>query len=560
MIRPFLCLLFATLALSAPRAQSSSDTSMGVFPFLVGNMDSRIPQVVATCAAHDLDTIYVSVFRATGPRTGSLWITDAAGTWNPAWGPVRPTGAGIHLQNLIQQAHAANLRVVAVLKCFDATVQPTDAAHRAYLLDIVDWLTNSYDAAGVPIYDLDGVALDYVRFVSAGVGNNAQLVTDFVRDVKARLGALSLHAYLIANRYTLDGPVYNGQFNSYQSVISTLASDYGQHWEQLAAHVDVMMPMCYTADGSIYNTAALHSAYVRKSTEYCRTAALRAGQPQRRVTPVIRTYADTNETTTAATVEASILGALSGGADGYQGFRYATCQTSWWQKLQQYAVPGANFPRPVLLATAQGLGATLDARASVDGDQPSSVLLQRYDLDSDGVFDTPWALNGFAWTQLMRRPGDWRVGLALKDVDGHVSTTTRRLQVPDVLASSPGYSAGNGGAYPLALDLGPLAAGRPYLVIGSLSGPGTTPWQPGYDLPLVWDIVSEGLIGIVNTPLFVDAQGALDGTGRAVATFQMPPGVLSVLLGQQVTWAAVGFDGLGLAQYVTNPTTMAILP
>lgn len=559
---PLLRLLLLSLALAAipARAQTSSDTAMGVFPFLVGNMDARIGTIVNDCASRGIDTIYVSVFRTTGPSTGSLWVTDETGAWNPAWGSVRPTGAGIHLGNLIQAAHAANLRVVAVVKCFDGSVQPTDAAHRAYLLSILTWLTQSYRGSGEPVWDLDGVALDYVRFVSAGAGNSAQLVTDFVRDVRGVIGPMSLHAYLIANRFTFDGPVYNGTFNSYSSAMGQLTSAYGQDWEQLAQHVDVMMPMCYTADGAIYSTAALHEAYVRTAAQYCRTACTRAGQPQRRVTPAIRTWTDSSETCTPTTVEASILGALSGGGDGYQAFRYGTCQPSWWQKLQQYAVPGGNFPRPILSPAVQGLGATLDATASVDVDQPSNVLLQRYDLDGDGAFDTPWALNAFPWRQLMRRPGTWRVGLALRDVDGHVSVTRRQIVVGDVLASGPSYGAAAGSPYPLQLDLGPIAAGEPYLVIGSLSGLGTSPWRPGFELPIVWDSVSEGLLGAANTPIFQNAQGTLDPLGRATAQFQLPPGALTFLVGQQVSWAAVGFDASGLPRYVTNPTTMSIVP
>ena len=67
-------------------------------PFLVGNMDSRVSEIVSNCQARGIDTLYVSVFRTTGPQNGSLWVTDTAGDWNPAWGSVRPSGAGIALQ------------------------------------------------------------------------------------------------------------------------------------------------------------------------------------------------------------------------------------------------------------------------------------------------------------------------------------------------------------------------------------------------------------------------------------------------------------------------------
>ena len=89
---PFLASLLASAALAQP-PQPSSDVSVGVFPFLVGNMDGQVQTIVNTATQRGLDTIYVSVFRATGPSTGDLWITDQAGNWHLAWGPIRSTGA-----------------------------------------------------------------------------------------------------------------------------------------------------------------------------------------------------------------------------------------------------------------------------------------------------------------------------------------------------------------------------------------------------------------------------------------------------------------------------------
>src|SRR5690606_8944002 len=83
-------MLLAALAVGPAVAQTpSSDVSVGVFPFLVGNMDSRIQEIVTNCQTYGIDTVYVSAFRATGPSQGDLWITDSAGDWNPLWGPVR---------------------------------------------------------------------------------------------------------------------------------------------------------------------------------------------------------------------------------------------------------------------------------------------------------------------------------------------------------------------------------------------------------------------------------------------------------------------------------------
>ncbi|MBM3963282.1 MAG: hypothetical protein FJ306_15505, partial [Planctomycetes bacterium] len=219
MQRLLACVSFAAVV----HAQTpSTDVAVGVFPFLVGNMDGRISEIVTNCQTYGIDTLYVSAFRATGPSTGDLWVTDSAGDWNPAWGAVRSTGAGIHLQNLVTACHNANIRVVAVLKCFADTVQPDNAAHKQYLLNVINYFVDAYTASGQPVYDLDGIALDYIRYVG-GTNVNAANVTNFLVDVRQRIGNLSLHAYLVASRFTFDGPTYDGNFNSYTSVTNSLA-------------------------------------------------------------------------------------------------------------------------------------------------------------------------------------------------------------------------------------------------------------------------------------------------------------------------------------------------
>ena len=563
MARP--CLAVALLAAAAllapvPAQTPSRDTSFGEWPFLVGNMDSQIATLVNAAKSNDLDTIYINFYRAEGPSTGTLWITDSAGKWNAAWGPVRPSGTGINLVNFISAAHAANLQVVAVMKCFDATVQPTDAAHRQYLWNVVDYLVNTYDASGKPVYDVDGIALDYVRFVG-GSGVNATLVTDWVKGVRQRCGVLQVHAYLIAGRYDFDGPTYDGVFNSYATVMTTLKNGFGQDWEALAPYVDCYMPMAYTADGSIYSTYALHHAYVKQVTAYARTAVTRAGYPTRRVSPTIRTYSD-SETCTAQTVEASITGALLGGGDGYQAFRYGTLapHADWMAKLKAYAVPGQNRPIAVLSAPCAGLSVDADSTQSRDADEPSTGLQVRYDWQSDGVFDTPWQQSAKTpW--LAPRPGPTRIGLQVRDSQGLLGQTTRLVAVPDPLSASPtSLSLAAPQKVTVALNAGPAGAGYAYLVLGTLSGttPGI-PAGPGLVLPLRWDGLTDGLLAAVNTPLFANGFGSCDAQGRGSAVLDLPPG-LGVLAGKTLHFAALGASpGLQIA-FVTNATPLSLLP
>lgn len=556
---PFLLTAFATML----AAQQSSDVAVGVFPFLEGNMDGRINEIVNNCRTNGIDTVYVSVFRATGPSSGDLWITDRAGDWQPAWGQVRRNGAGIDLVNLIAACHAADLRVVAVLKCFADTVQPTDAAHKQYLLQVIDYLVDAWQAGGQPVYDLDGVALDYIRFVGSSTGNDPMQVTNFLRDVRAHLHGLSLHCYLVASRYTFDGGSYNGNFQSYATVIAQLASQYGQHWQQMAQYVDVLMPMAYSADGSIYNSYALHQAYVRQTAAYARTACTLAGYPTRRVCPTIRTYTDANETTTDQTIDASILGALLGGADGYQAFRYGHVvpHPSWWSKLQQYAVPGGNWPIPAVSIRTTSPSTGFDAAASRDHDESSASLQVRFDFDGDDTFDTAWLQNAPAvW--VVRHPGEWHTTLQVKDAQGHVSSTRRRYTGAGGLQVVPStLSAAAGGSAQLQIDLGTAAGHAAYLVLGGITG--TSPgfvWRPGFPVPLNVDFLTTALAGDPNGVFLQQGLGQLDAQGRGAATLQMPPGMLLPLVGLTVHWSLLSADAFGRPLFVAEAEPLTILP
>lgn len=539
---PMLRSLAALACAGCLAAQSpSSDVAVGVFPFLVGNMDPRINEIATNCATYGIDTLYVSAFRATGPLTGDLWVTDSAGDWNAAWGPVRSGGAGIHLQNLIVACHAVNVRVVAVLKCFADTVQPDNLAHRQYLLDVIDYFVDAWQPTGQPVYDLDGIALDYVRYVG-GSGVVAANVTNFVSDVRQHVGNLSLHAYLIANRYSFDGPTYNGVFNSYTATMNSLASQFGQNWEQLAPLLDVLMPMAYTADGSIYNTYALHQAYVRKTAEYARMACTNAGVPTRRVCPTIKTYTEAGETTTDLTIEASITGALLGGGDGYQSFRYQFLvqNPTWWTKMAQFAVPGCNWPRPSYTAISPRLTATFDPSASTDSDQTAGSLQVRFDFDGDRVFDTPWAPNAPV-ADLARHPGAWPTTMQVKDANGHVSTTRRRFTAGSAVTLLPPFvSTSVGGQVQIQLDVGSAGAGNVYLAIASISGtaPGFV-WQPGFPVPLNVDGVTTLLASDPNGALLQNGLATFDAQGHATAVLTIPPTVLQFLAGLPIWWSFI---------------------
>ncbi len=541
----------------------SSDVSVGVFPFLEGNMDSRISEIVSNCQTRGVDTVYVSVFRATGPSTGDLWVTDSAGDWNAAWGPVRSTGAGIHLQNLITACHAQNLRVVAVVKCFADSVQPTDAAHKQYLLGVLDYFVNAWRVDGTPVYDIDGIALDYIRFVGATTGNDPLQVTNFLAQVRQVIGAMSLHCYLVASRFTFDGGTYDASFQPYATVINSFSSQYGQNWQQMAQHVDVLMPMAYTADGAIYSAALRHRAYVQQTALYARQAATLAGFPGRRVVPTIRTYSGDTETTTVTTIDSSIQGALLGGADGYQSFRYEFLVTNptWWGPMQNWAVPGVNFPLPIFITSSPNLGVQVDPSTSRDSDQVAASLQVRFDYDNNGSFETGWQALGVG-NAIARSPGACIAAVQVRDAQNHVSTTRRRFTAgPGLTLTPPFLLAGAGGSLQLDLRTGPAAVGCTYLLLPSISGtsPGIA-WQPGFTVPINYDFFTEAIVTTPNSPILVNGSAQFDSLGRATATLNVPPLVLSPFAGLPLYWTFIAVDILYRPMCVAEADPMLILP
>jgi hypothetical protein len=86
-------------------------------------------------------------------------------------------------------------------------------------------------------------------------------------------------------------------------------------------------------------------------------------------------------------------------------------------------------------------------------------------------------------------------------------------------------SAGSGGVVYLFLNAGEENKQRNYLILGSITGtePGTPLPGAKATLPLNWDLFTNVIISIVNTPVFTNFQGILDGQGSGMALMNLPP-------------------------------------
>lgn len=556
-----LVLSVAQAGLPAQGAAWSDDAAIGVWPWLVGNIDNDVPTIIQTAQTAGLDTIYVHLWRTTGPSQGTLHMIDEAGNWG-GQGLIDPD---LTLRNLIAQAHAAHLQVVGVVNCFlSGGPLPGDAAHEALLLSVVDYLIDNFDAAGAPWYALDGIALDRVRFYT-GTGNPAAAVTSFVQQVKDRCGLLPLHAYLPANLWHIDGPPYDGVFRTYSDAMFWLETQYGHDWEALAHILDVFLPMAYVAEGGPYgNQTSLMQAYLTTVASYARQAQMNAGVAGR-LLPAIRAWNDSTGTTTSASLSACIAGAAAGGADGYMPFRYYTAagQTSWWNAIGAGAVAAPAFPRAALTATTGGgLGLTLDATASTSANATTTLEAQ-FDVDDDGIPDTAWSTN-LSHTFLAPSSSPLTVTVRVRDSAGRVSVRKRRVTpLGAQLTVSGGWtSISQGSNHTLVLNAGPAAAGMQYVIAASVTGtsPGTV-LTPTINVPLNWDWMTDLVLAAAGTPILPGFVGSLDANGWAGTAFAIPgaalPGGLS---GQSIHLAAVGFDPQWAPTFSSGSVSLTVFP
>jgi choice-of-anchor B domain-containing protein len=139
------------------------------------------------------------------------------------------------------------------------------------------------------------------------------------------------------------------------------------------------------------------------------------------------------------------------------------------------------------------------------------------------------------------------------------------ISTPNVVLSAviPGISLSLGGEQMLRLDAGREHAGKPYLLLGSVSGTAPGISLPGLVVPLHLDAYTHFGLVSPNTPPLAHSQGLLDGDGRAAATFSLPPGTDPGLAGLTIHHAFLVFDDAlapGDVLRVSNPWSVSLLP
>jgi hypothetical protein len=172
----------------------------------------------------------------------------------------------------------------------------------------------------------------------------------------------------------------------------------------------------------------------------------------------------------------------------------------------------------------------VEIRVDIDLDEDWTQIY--YDgtlLDDPGLADHPTLGGGYSWTGGTFGQGGGVLDIAALDLFAYNATSVYyddlclEAAVP-LKASTDRIRMPVGGSVTSLLNAGAANRDRTYLVLGTLSGtePGTV--LPGnlVTLPLNLDAFTDAVLLLLNTSVFTDFYGTLDGSGRAVAQINSP--------------------------------------
>ncbi len=125
--------------------------------------------------------------------------------------------------------------------------------------------------------------------------------------------------------------------------------------------------------------------------------------------------------------------------------------------------------------------------------------------------------------------------------------TVTVAKAPSLTCDVNAISASAGGAANFTLDTGAVLGTRPYLVLCSLSGTAPGFWQGSVLVPLVHDFATDVSVVFANVAPFTSTLGVLDSAGAASASASFPAGVLSSIVGSQLSFAFVTLDDVDFA-------------
>lgn len=158
-------------------------------------------------------------------------------------------------------------------------------------------------------------------------------------------------------------------------------------------------------------------------------------------------------------------------------------------------------------------------------------------------------------------PGLGAIRIVVHDPTGNVRLyPDLALRVDPLGELHAGYSALSASVptdLPLTVNLGPTAAGRPYVLLASATGSQPGQVYRGLHLPLNPDPFFHFTLLAADGPNLPGSRGHLDGTGRATARLLLTPPALAPLVGRSLTWAVVRG---GPTVHVGTPIELPVMP
>lgn len=179
--------------------------------------------------------------------------------------------------------------------------------------------------------------------------------------------------------------------------------------------------------------------------------------------------------------------------------------------------------------------------------------LHSSDMDAFDEFGSSVALSG----------AEVLIGAPQDDVSGEQNSGAGwlfALQGGCLFGDAPALSLSAGGSQNLGLEA-PAWPGRPFLVLGSLSGSAPGIALDGLVLPLALDAYTLFSLGQPGAPPLSGSPGLLDAQGVGSAAFVLPPGSNPLLAGAVAHHAGVVLDpALGRVVAISNALPLALLP
>jgi hypothetical protein len=406
--------------------------------------------IVQDMINNNLDCIFIHVYE---PRDTAkdvperLLIVDTKGAWNPDWGRNDPVQDQlIELSNssktgLIDLAHAANIQVYAIVSCFGehSGYSPgSDPNYEQKLRDVIDYMVTNYE--------VDGVALDFIRY-SDNIGNHdANAVNKFLDDTRelSISGRVSLMAFCAVQHWLFD-PARNGEVLTYDEAKQKAIYWYGQDWEDMAQFCDYLIPMNYAGIDPVgigldwaYDNISQYENWIMGTMNYFATA-IAARPTSCQFMGSVQAYDELENGTwklggtgraTAITMDIAADRAILKGACGAFTFKWGDiAPAEEWNAIGRHSFPGQDLPIAAChispLMPEAGAAFELDASDSRGLHGPISVSV---DWNNDNVYDEILPENHIG-THMFADPGEHRILLKAVDALGLKDTYVMDITV-----------------------------------------------------------------------------------------------------------------------------------